>query len=457
MNMLHWLKWFNREKTCLSIGSLALAIGAIFPWYTLPPEALETFGTSLSLANVGRVLAASFALLGLTFTFWFSPRRAPRLTFWSGLIAVLLFPYFITTWSPTVTFLAAAYYDQGQRVSQHVEIIFPQVQAQWKQNISLEQSSPLASISNFSIKDSRFFQMSSWDKILVEGLGYRNNFFGFIGRGWAFTIVGFVIGLLALYLGLEDKKFNNFLRDMDKFLPWVGLLLGILVISLIWPNIINRQLDVMLAKGEYYQVVAASKTLASWYPPLGSDVAFLQRLASAGFYGNKPDPSLLYFAKGLERYRNGDFLKAEDYFQRSLDIQSDRFLVRGYLATAVLNQGINYFNDPNNSNNLNNHKPGSAADRFEQALRIFPYHIEALYDLMLARVVDGEFDKSTSAAQQLMQIQQYAQQPSLGLLGQAYLHLAWASYHNGDTIQAWKQYRQSVDSSTWNKSGKAQK
>jgi len=440
MNMLHWLKWFNREKTCLSIGSLALAIGAIFPWYTLPPEALETFGTSLSLANVGRVLAASFALLGLTFTFWFSPRRAPRLTFWSGLIAVLLFPYFITTWSPTVTFLAAAYYDQGQRVSQHVEITFPQVQAQWKQNISLEQSNPITSVSNFSIKDSRFFQTSSWDQILVEGLGYNNSFFGFIGRGWLLTVVGFVVSLIALYLGVEDEKFNLFLMDMGKFLPGVGLVIGILVFSLIVPNIINYQLDTTFAKGQYHSVLASSRTLASWYPPLSGDVAFLKRMAAAGFYANEPAPSLIYFAQGLERYTRGDFLKAKDYFQRSLDIQPRGFLLRGYLAAAILNQGVNYFN---------NHKPGAAADLFEEALQIFPNHIEALYDLMLARVVNGEFEQSASVAQQIIEADRYAQQPNLALRGQAYLHLSWASYHNGDMTRAWKQYPRSIDNSIW--------
>ena len=157
-----WIGWFNREKVTLLIASLALLLGAIFPWYRLPPQALETFGTNLVWADAGRVLVALFALMGFAFTFWFSLSRAPRLPFWSGLLASLLFPYFLTTWSPTVDFLAAAYYDQGTRVSLHVARNFPQVQAQWKQNISLEQSTPITSIFEPSIisrsnKDSRFF------------------------------------------------------------------------------------------------------------------------------------------------------------------------------------------------------------------------------------------------------------------------------------------------------------
>ena len=76
---------------------------------------------------------------------------------------------------------------------------------------------------------------------------------------------------------------------------------------------------------------------------------------------------------------------------------------------------------------------------------------------MLARVVDGEFEKSALVAQQIIETQQYPQNPNLSLLAQAYVHSAWASYRNGDTTQAWKQYRQSIDSNTWKQSNQAEK
>ena len=447
------LNCLNRDKITLSIGTIVLSLGVIYPWYLLPPEALKAFETNLFLTNLWRVLAALFVILSFAFTFWFNLKRAPRLIFWSGLVAVLLFPYLVTTWSPNIDFLSVAYYNQQKQVKEHVESNYSDVQAQWKQNILLKQSTPISSIFEYSIKDSRFFQISSWDKVLIEDFGYSNSFFGFIGRGWAFTAIGITIGLLAFYLGLENDKLNVFITDMSKLLPWVGIGFSILVFSLILPNITNYQTNTMFAKGEYHQTVASSQSLMSMYPPLSGDEAFLQRLAEAEFYDNASDPALIYFAKGLERYRQGDFLKAEDYFQKSLNLQPKRFLVRGYLATTILNQGVKYFNDPNN---LSSHKSEAAAECFEQALRIFPGHIQALYYLMLARVVNGEFEKSASVAQQVIQSQQYSQQPNLALLGQARLHVAWDSFHNEDTTQAWNQYRQSIDSSTWNKSGEAE-
>jgi hypothetical protein len=451
--LLHWLNRFNREKITLLIGSLALVLGAISPWYHLPPPTLEAFGINLAFINIGRAFAALLALLGFAFLFrsiWGGDRRSDRLDrtarllVWSGLIAALLFPYLITTFAPAVTLVAKAYYEQGQQVGKHVEINFPQVQAQWKQNISLEPSSPVKSIF-FSIKDSRFFQMSSWDDVWTRGLGYSNHFFGFIGQGWVLTVIGLVIVLTAFYLAFPEQALQLFLTDAGSVLPWSGLVFGLIICSLIAPNLINYQLDTLFAKGEYHQVIATSQALAVWYPPLREDEAFLQRLAEASFYGNEPDPALIDFAKGLERYRLRDFLAAEAYFQRSLALQPQHFLVREYLATAMLNQGVQSFNQ------AEARKPAAAIDQFEAALQVFPGHLEALYDLMLARVVNGEFEQSAAHAQQLIQTLHYFHKPSFALLGQAYLHAAWASYHDGNLPEAWKQYRQSIDNSTWDK------
>lgn len=444
-NLLSRLNWFTREKIILLVASLALVLGAVSPWYRLPPQTLAAFGANITLVNIGRVIAALLAVVCFL-TFWSNPTRPLRLTVWSGLVVVLLFPYFVTTWCPSVTFIAASYYNQNARVGQHIEKNFSHVHAQWKRQITLGSSPVNKSIFDFSIDSSRFFQISSWDKVLIEGLGYSNNFLGSIGRGWALTAIGCVLCLLAFYLSLENQSYNDFLTDMGKFLPLFCIISGILICHLLLPNIINYRLDTMLAKGQYHQVVATSKTLASWYPPLSSDTEFLQRMAAAGFYGHEPDSALIYFAKGLERYRKKDLLQAEEYFQRSLAVEPNRFLVRGYLATTILNQGVDYFN---NRTETQKRAPGVAEDRFKQALQIFPGHIEALYNLMLVSVVNGKFDKSAAIAQQVIETQQYFQSPSLSLLGQAYLHSSWDSYHNNQFAQAWLEYRQAIDKGAW--------
>lgn len=356
-----------------------------------------------------------------------------------GLISVLLFPYLITNWCPEVTFIAASYYNQRLRVTNHVENNFSQVQAQWKKNISLNESQPTNSIVPLSVEDSRFFQLPSWTRI-VEALGYKNSFWECIGEGWGKTIIGSVICLIGIYIGFEGDRFKIFLKDTGKLLSWVVIGQLTLVASLIFVNFINYQLDEMFAQGKYQQVLSASHSLTYLYPSLKGDIDFIERMAKAEFYQGNPNTFLKLLELGLEQYRQKNFSEAEYYFRRFLAQKPDYFLVKEYLVTSLLNQGVVYFN---------NNQPGAAADLFEESLHIFPNHLEALYNLMLARTFNGEYSEAALLAEQIIEIQKYFQLPDIALLGQAYVHRTWASYHEGNLEQAWKEYRKSVDKGAW--------
>lgn len=434
MNWVSWFNWFNREKITLLVAALTLFLGAISPWYRLPPEALDQFGTTLFWANSARIIAAIFACLCLVLAIWQKPRRVPRLLFWQGLIFTLIFPYLVTTWSPTVAFLAAAYQSQVEQVTQHIEGNFSEIQAQWKQNILL--GSPILTQSTFPrIEDTRFFQLPSIDWLIREGLGYKNSFLSFIGRGWSFTVIGLAIALMAIYLGLNKTKFTFFVGDVYKLLIFASLGLGFFLSSVVIANVIDHRIDTAFSRGNYQQAVEISRKLTAWYPTVNGDETFLKRFAEAEHYGDESEPALILFAKGLERYQRGDWTEAKEAFQQSLSLQPDRFLVRDYLATTLLKQGVEFFN---------NRLHGAAADRFEETLQFFPNHIVALYDLMLARTANGEFEKSETIAQQLIQLQQYFQFSNRALIGQAYLHSSWASYHSDNPAESWREYKRSI-------------
>ncbi|RUT14088.1 hypothetical protein DSM107010_05710 [Chroococcidiopsis cubana SAG 39.79] len=215
----------------------------------------------------------------------------------------------------------------------------------------------------------------------------------------------------------------------------------LLVISLVAPSIISFQLDSLFAKGEYTKVLATSKTLSWWYPPLRGDSRFLSRMARTELHIADSETDVACFARGLEQYSLSNWFEAEDYFQRSLSLEPKLFLARGYLATTYINQGTEYFNDK---------KSEVAEDYFEKALQIFPYHVEALYNLLLAKVANGKFEDSVLIAQQLINSQRYSQLPSLALIAQAYLHMSWANFWNDDAVEAWDLYRRSIDREIWN-------
>lgn len=441
MKWFSWLNKFSREKIALLIAVLALGLGALSPWYDLPAEAVETFGASLALGKSGQLLAA--VLAGMAMTAILLPRRRLliRFVFWLSLIATLGFPYAVTNWCPTTTFLATSYYEQGDRVTRHVETTFSEVQSAWKQNITLNQSVPVLSIVPLVIQDYRFFQFSSWNQ-WVEALGYRNAFWQGIGSGWTATLFGIALALAGIYVALPSPGLNTVLSDLSHIIPATIALTFVLTALLVLTNGVNYQLDTWLAQGQYQSLLRTSHWLESIYPVTSADVGFLRRKATAEFYHHQTDDFSIAFAKGVERYQLRNLAGAEAAFRDALAIQPHSFLTRGYLTTTLMNQGVQSFNNRN---------PGTAAAQFEQALQVFPAHTEALYDLMIARTVNGELQRAASVSQQIIQTQKSFQIPGVGLLGQAYVHLSWSAYREGNDInQAWNLYRKSVDKSAWN-------
>ncbi|NES81769.1 MAG: hypothetical protein F6K10_10395 [Moorea sp. SIO2B7] len=465
-------KSLTREKLVIFCGSIILLAGLIYPWYQLPPLAFSSFGINPLWINLPRLIVAPLILAFLFATFR-GHKKSARLLLWGNLIIPLLFPYLVNTWLPDVNYLTTAYYQQGKQAAVFSENRLPEVQAKWKQHIILEPVSPVRSIANLSIADSRFFQLSSWDRILREGFGYKRSFLAFPSKGWELTIIGMAIALMGFYLrdGIEGLR-----ADLTWVVPITTLLVGCIFVSIVGTNIANYHLDVLFAKGEYNRVVETSKRLQFWYPPFKADEAFLKRLGEAGFYGDYKMPALRHFIKGLAQYKAGNLWQAEIDFRAAWELQPDLIAARGYLASILINQGVDAFDEFHTTRlpPLYGKKPvpykrtfldtsqalenspapegAIAADFFEQALAIFPDHIQALNYLMLARAINNQFGESAQAAQEIIKIEEYFRPPHISLLGQAYLHLTWNDYHNGDLETAWKRYRQTIEPKTWKQS-----
>ena len=475
--LIKWLDrwihpWITRANGTYALGGVLLVQGAKNEWYHLPPEAVAAFQTSqFWLQQAPRLGTALFIVLGLLWLLWQRPNIIPRLPYWGGLLAALLFPFFLTTAAPTITYLATSYTDQNLEVVRHVEKKFPDVQAQWKQNISFDQTRPITSIFTFKIEDRSFFQFSAWERVVLDGFGYRNAVFDFIGKGWGMTIAGLVLSLMGVYLQHRHQALYLFHRDMGIFGPVAGVLLGTIVLYLIGINVAQHQLTIEMGRGHYQTVIQNSQRLAQLYPPLNGDEAFLRQWATASRYGNSPRPALIAFTQGSDRYRVGDLFNAKTYFELALRANPKLFLARGYLAATWINEGVEYskISDrpklpvytvplPKKNNFLDsvqsNERPNvlriaGAIQNFETALEIFPNHIAALYDLMLAQVMNGDFEASAQTARHHISVQDYFQKANVALLGQAYLHQSWADYHAEELDAAWQRYRQSHNSKAW--------
>jgi len=465
--------WIRRANGVYALGCLLLTQGVQNVWYQLPASAVEAFCSSQFWPQqFPRWLIGNFMLFGIAWLLWKRPKIIPRVPYWGALIATLLFPFFLITLAPTLSYLASSYNAQNLEVVRHVEKKFPDVQAQWKQNVALDQTRPTESIFTFDIEDRKFFQFSSWERVVLDGFGYANFVFDFIGgQGWGMTLSGLVISLMGIYVQHRQQALQLFHKDVRAVVPITALLLGIIVVYLISVNVANHQIAAEMGQGHYGQVVSRSQQLSRFYPPLRGDEDFLRRWAIASVEIDRPNEALVAFSKGGDCYRAGDFLRAKSYLEQALSLDPHLFLARGYLAATWVNEGVEYSKDtdrpklpvysipfPKKNNFLDspqsNERPNvlraaGAATKFEAALAIFPDHIAALYDLMLMRVMNGEFEASAEVADRHLEVQNHFQSKNVALLGQAYLHKAWADYHAEDMNAAWRRYRQARDAKTW--------
>lgn len=456
---------FKQEYIGIFGGSLILLGSLICPWYQLPPVASSSFNIDPFWINLPRLVIAPWIFVCFCLIF-FRYKQSARLLFWSGWIIPLLFPYFVHTWLPDVNYLTTAYYQQGRQAALFSANHLPDVQAQWKQNIILEPISPLRTLTNLSLSDRGFFQLSAWDSLIKEGFGYKPSFFTYTRKGWELTMIGLVITLMGFYL---RDGFNTFIADLKWVVPIAALVTSCLFFSIIGINIVNYNLDVRFAQGQYHQVIKTSQWLQLCYPPLKADEAFLKRWGKAAFYGDRKFSAIAYFAEGVQQYEMGNLGQAQVDFQRAWELDSNLLSIRGYLSAILINQGVNAiqpfsslklsplsdqlrvpykrsFLDTSQAKETSPTFQGaSAAKFFEQALTLFPAHLCALNYLMLTRTLNNQWDKSAQVAQEIIDLEQYFHPPHLSLLGQAYLHLTWTDYHQGHLETAWQRYRQTVE------------
>lgn len=436
--------WFDRQRMAFFVAFLAFVPGASSPWYALPPEAVATFDIDLGWLAIGQWWCVVLLMSCLVLIIKLSSLIIFRVLFWSNLVFILFLPLVFMYFNNAATLVATDYHFQQLRIQQHLENNFPEVQAQWKQNITLSMAQPIPSIEPLTIVDSHFFQLSNWEQWL-EGSGYSNPFFEFIGRGFVFGLIGTSVGIIALYLPshnqrADDRRYNRFRLDLSLCL--VALTLAFLgasgfVLSFSW---LDHGIDIMLARGEYQRVLNRSRLVSVVYPFAWQDTHFLTRAAAAGLYESQPDKVLLAFAYGVESYSQKRLDAAYLHFQQALGSQPNCYLCREYLAATTLNLGVNAFNS---------HHPSTAIEYFESTLQIFPQHLQALYYLMLAKAINHDFEASSLVGEAIMEVLPYFQLPSVALAGQVYLHRSWAYYEAGHLDMAWEEYRKSVDKRFW--------
>jgi tetratricopeptide (TPR) repeat protein len=444
--LFRWqLIWLVREKLVFSAAACAFVLGVLLSWYQLPASAVAVFDARLwsvpiekGVSAVGVIFTLA-ALLGKRHC----PQPGVRFSLWGILVLVLAFPYTLSVWSPSVSYLAASFSGQEDRVAKHIDRTLPFAQSQWKQNILLDAPQPVTSVLGPTVGDARFFATTAIEPLLTDGFGFKSRLLRFAGRGWHMAFIASVTALFGVYLA---GGLRVLMVDLYRLLPAFALVMVGAMLPMLYANFADWRLETAMATGNYQQVISESQVLRRFYPLVNSNERFLVRLAGAQTRLGVGDPALVNFAWGSGLYRQKKYLQAIPYFSKALSLQPDLFLARGYLATALTMQGYLYFNQRLTNVRL----MGLAADNFEQALVVYPDHVEAAYDLMLTRTVNGDQMGAAAIAYQLIDLESYnVEQPNLSLISQAYLHIAWERFHSHDLPSAWQRFRQAHDNTLW--------
>lgn len=327
--------WITRANGVCLVGCLLLLQGVKHGWHQLPDRVVTAFHDSqFWVQPIPRVGVGTFMILGITWLLWQWPRIIPRVPYWSALLATLRFPCWLTTAAPSLTYLATSFNAHNLEVVRHIDKNFPEVQSQWKQNISFDQTRPTESIFAFNIENRNFFQLSAWERVVLDGFGYRNPVFALIGKGWGVTVSGLVVSLMGIYMQHRHQAIQLFHKDIKQFLPSASLLLGGIIVYLIGVNIANHKIAAERGRGHYRTVVDQSKQLSTLHPPLRGDEAFLRRWAAASVRSEQPNESLVNCVRGTDYYRIGHFLKAKSHLTAAIETKPQLFLARSYLAMA---------------------------------------------------------------------------------------------------------------------------
>jgi hypothetical protein len=452
------VKQWTRIEWLLAGSAGAFLLGSALPWYTMPGETLTAFGSSLWVPFTLRALPMIAAVIVVLMLFGknnLRRRQRYQMFLWAVLPIVLLFPFLVATCSPAVAYVAAAFDQQRENVAYHIETHYPEIQSQWKQSIAIDPyeevesyapdgltrgyTDPMQSLPNgrpFNIDSADFFQLSSWDRLVMEGMNFLPGFLASVGWGWPITVVALVTTLIAIYL----LRPAAFFRDLRKISPWYfGGIIGLLLV-LIGPCIVTRQISTWLARGEYERASTAAHLLNACYPPMQGDTPFMLQLAESDMHTGRSTPGVQHFAQGVECWRTNRLDLARNYFEQAVAQSPNNFLFRGYLSATLVRIGAQFFEQ---------NQPAAAANVFDQARQVFPNHLQATYCTMIARAAQGNFEGSMLTAQDLRNLQRYFRQPGIAVMGQSFVHEAWADYRAGQLSKAWHAYRQSVDTGTW--------
>ncbi len=409
---------------CIGAGGVCAMIASVFaPWFHVPGLTGEPLWCGLYRLLPAAIIVAAIVRF---------PRlhRAPQRTvpgLLGLLIALLLFPYFITVWSPDYAGPASWLSAQHESLIGGSGDIYLSQETKadsWRQRVDVVNRPITSEIVDFpdwnELDLGRLFDVADW-------FGAAPWFAIFVGRGWVLALGGASACLLALFheCGAGSGVGARTIRR-------AGLVLGIAaVFAGASPAIAVWQLHAAQDFAHRGDLAMASQRLAaarSFLPALREDPTFI---AQQGLFDDAlriASPEAALYRMRLLEARGFD-AQAQAQHLAALRITSARAVQREHLKSL-----LTFAADAMNSGEVS-----TATTLYSTVLDHDPQNLKACYALQLAAVRHGDLARLAPLQAQMESVYRGFNLPTkMALLAFAHENHALAAALDGDPASTWQ-------------------
>lgn len=418
---------------------LAVAFGALLPWYRVPADA--PIGASIGSLEPGitwafRGLCVLMVVLSL----------APKLRSQLGLratacflAALLLYPTAIVHTAPEIVARGAWISSLHDELTGYAGDIYTSQEsrdAEWQSRTLVVDDA----IPNRIAKAPTWAPWNlEWGRMMefAEWIGLAPWFGQCLARGWVLAVAGAVLLLIArlaaVLRGLVEPKartgFERLVHGCCAVVCGVWFLAGFSIFAC--AHQLARARD-LVRGGDYAPALAALHRAASFLPPLGEDGAFFLQVGRLEAELQRATPAAAFY-RAQRLAEEGFAQQARDAMLAELAAAApgsvaQRELVKGLLSRAIAE--------------LNSGQANPAIALLETILAADPSNLKANYVLQIACARAGRLDQLHLLAARMKETYRFLNTPTKrSVLGATQEHLASAELSNGTPAQALVQWR----------------
>lgn len=441
------MKILTGHKLTALFGVICLIYGVLTPWFTVPEKAsigMEVAGQYyFALPSIFQLpfQLVSFAT-ALTVIVLLYKRKEAKWLAWTGFAATLLFlffPYFVMNWDPDTALRAHKLLSQSKHLVDELQLNFPEQMTGWKQEVSMHFVYDQYDLFHPWINNIQYLSIANV-RLWINDFGFNVPFLQFAKIGYPAAIVGGLLLVISSFLRRDIARFPIMIRQIKVMAAVSTFAVIIAAIPIFTVHYLMHRAHVMALQGLYPDALRTYRLAESIAPILDLDSNFHNHIGRVFYYSKHQGEADYYVFLGSRQMGQMLINEALTSFNEALRIRPDHPVALNKRSLALINLGALQYEQASYD---------SAIEAWKKVIDSDPSNLTALFELQLGYMRISDFESIVPLARRVMAIKYYFQVPSLTILGQSYVHLAWSAYKRGNFGQALDYYHKSIAPNLW--------